>query len=86
MLGGVVKSSDLVAGQEGLESSCGVLRLVSSPQVACGQDHSLFLTDRGEVFSCGWGADGQTGEAGASRAAWPLLSKGLQAGEIWRRG
>ncbi|XP_070316301.1 RCC1-like G exchanging factor-like protein isoform X6 [Odocoileus virginianus] len=29
-------------------------------QVACGQDHSLFLTDRGEVYSCGWGADGQT--------------------------
>ncbi|KAL6087634.1 hypothetical protein STEG23_035378 [Scotinomys teguina] len=30
-------------------------------QVVCGQDHSLFLTDRGEVYSCGWGADGQTG-------------------------
>lgn len=30
-------------------------------QVACGQDHSLFLTDRGSVFACGWGADGQTG-------------------------
>uniref|UniRef100_A0A4W2H9S6 RCC1 like n=1 Tax=Bos indicus x Bos taurus TaxID=30522 RepID=A0A4W2H9S6_BOBOX len=30
-------------------------------QVACGQDHSLFLTDQGEVYSCGWGADGQTG-------------------------
>ncbi|XP_051691424.2 RCC1-like G exchanging factor-like protein isoform X2 [Oryctolagus cuniculus] len=30
-------------------------------QVACGQDHSLFVTDRGEVYSCGWGADGQTG-------------------------
>ncbi|XP_072799182.1 RCC1-like G exchanging factor-like protein isoform X2 [Vicugna pacos] len=31
-------------------------------QVACGQDHSLFLTHKGEVYSCGWGADGQTGE------------------------
>ncbi|XP_064152156.1 RCC1-like G exchanging factor-like protein isoform X3 [Loxodonta africana] len=30
-------------------------------QVACGQDHSLFLTDKGEVYACGWGADGQTG-------------------------
>ncbi|KAM6911681.1 RCC1-like G exchanging factor-like protein isoform 2-T4 [Lycodopsis pacificus] len=30
-------------------------------QVACGQDHSLFLTETGKVFSCGWGADGQTG-------------------------
>ncbi|XP_074120103.1 RCC1-like G exchanging factor-like protein [Sminthopsis crassicaudata] len=30
-------------------------------QIVCGQDHSLFLTDKGEVYSCGWGADGQTG-------------------------
>ncbi|KAM4795095.1 RCC1-like G exchanging factor-like protein [Rhinophrynus dorsalis] len=30
-------------------------------QVACGQDHSLFRTEKGEVYSCGWGADGQTG-------------------------
>ncbi|XP_071479604.1 RCC1-like G exchanging factor-like protein [Diadema antillarum] len=30
-------------------------------QIACGHDHSLFLTDAGHVYSCGWGADGQTG-------------------------
>uniref|UniRef100_A0A8C5LLN9 RCC1-like G exchanging factor-like protein n=1 Tax=Leptobrachium leishanense TaxID=445787 RepID=A0A8C5LLN9_9ANUR len=30
-------------------------------QIACGQDHSLFRTEKGEVYSCGWGADGQTG-------------------------
>ncbi|XP_075760401.1 RCC1-like G exchanging factor-like protein isoform X2 [Pelodiscus sinensis] len=30
-------------------------------QVVCGQDHSLFRTEKGEVYSCGWGADGQTG-------------------------
>ncbi|XP_053130871.1 RCC1-like G exchanging factor-like protein isoform X2 [Hemicordylus capensis] len=30
-------------------------------QVACGQDHSLFRTEKGEVYSCGWGVDGQTG-------------------------
>ncbi|KAI3373980.1 hypothetical protein L3Q82_022551 [Scortum barcoo] len=30
-------------------------------QVACGQDHSLFLTEAGKVLACGWGADGQTG-------------------------
>ncbi|KAJ9596435.1 hypothetical protein L9F63_012553, partial [Diploptera punctata] len=29
--------------------------------IECGQDHSLFITEHGEVFSCGWGADGQTG-------------------------
>uniref|UniRef100_A0A8B9TN09 RCC1 like n=1 Tax=Anas platyrhynchos TaxID=8839 RepID=A0A8B9TN09_ANAPL len=30
-------------------------------QVVCGQDHSLFRTEKGTVFACGWGADGQTG-------------------------
>lgn len=30
-------------------------------QVACGLDHVLALTDSGQVFSCGWGADGQMG-------------------------
>ncbi|GLV43021.1 uncharacterized protein CBL_13618 [Carabus blaptoides fortunei] len=29
--------------------------------VQCGQDHSLLYTDKGRVYSCGWGADGQTG-------------------------
>ncbi|XP_072376444.1 RCC1-like G exchanging factor-like protein [Diabrotica undecimpunctata] len=29
--------------------------------VTCGQDHSLLLTEDGCVYSCGWGADGQTG-------------------------
>ncbi|CAL1540172.1 unnamed protein product [Lymnaea stagnalis] len=30
-------------------------------KVVCGQDHTLFLTQSGEVYSCGLGADGQTG-------------------------
>ncbi|KAJ8913643.1 hypothetical protein NQ315_007360 [Exocentrus adspersus] len=29
--------------------------------IECGQDHSLALTEDGSVYSCGWGADGQTG-------------------------
>lgn len=29
--------------------------------VQCGQDHTLILTKDGCVYSCGWGADGQTG-------------------------
>lgn len=29
--------------------------------IICGLDHSLILTENGKVFSCGWGADGQTG-------------------------
>lgn len=30
-------------------------------EIVCGLDHSLLLTENGKVFSCGWGADGQTG-------------------------
>lgn len=29
--------------------------------IVCGLDHSLFVTEKGKVFSCGWSADGQTG-------------------------
>eukprot|EP00052_Salpingoeca_macrocollata_P012705 m.99075 g.99075 ORF g.99075 m.99075 type:complete len:490 (+) comp18590_c0_seq4:353-1822(+) len=37
------------------------LRKVPMTEVACGWDHTLFLSQEGELFSCGWGADGQTG-------------------------
>ncbi|XP_053200632.1 RCC1-like G exchanging factor-like protein [Panonychus citri] len=30
-------------------------------KVVCGQDHTLFLLKSGEVYACGWSADGQTG-------------------------
>ncbi|KAH8360992.1 hypothetical protein KR093_006222 [Drosophila rubida] len=30
--------------------------------VECGQDHTMFLTKQGKVYTCGWGADGQTGQ------------------------
>lgn len=49
-------------------------------QVACGQDHSLFLTDRGEVYSCGWGADGQTGLGHYSITSTPTKLGGDLAG------
>lgn len=29
--------------------------------IECGINHSMFLTKLGQVFSCGWSADGQTG-------------------------
>ncbi|XP_021940725.1 RCC1-like G exchanging factor-like protein isoform X2 [Zootermopsis nevadensis] len=29
--------------------------------IECGQDHSLFVNENGEVYACGCGADGQTG-------------------------
>ena len=29
--------------------------------IECGVNHSLFLSQNGKVYSCGWSADGQTG-------------------------
>ncbi|XP_058854343.1 RCC1-like G exchanging factor-like protein [Acipenser ruthenus] len=45
-------------------------------QVACGQDHSLFLTDTGNVYSCGWGADGQTGLGHHRVSSQPTMLRG----------
>ncbi|XP_037544147.1 RCC1-like G exchanging factor-like protein [Nematolebias whitei] len=49
-------------------------------QVACGQDHSLFLTETGKVFACGWGADGQTGLGHHSVSSQPVEVGGDLAG------
>lgn len=49
-------------------------------QVACGQDHSVFLTEKGSVYSCGWGADGQTGLGHHNKASCPLPVGGDLAG------
>ncbi|XP_036380989.1 RCC1-like G exchanging factor-like protein [Megalops cyprinoides] len=49
-------------------------------QVACGQDHSLFLTQTGRVYACGWGADGQTGLGHHNMTAHPVPVAGALAG------
>ncbi|XP_054857167.1 RCC1-like G exchanging factor-like protein [Eublepharis macularius] len=49
-------------------------------QVACGQDHSLFRTEKGDVYSCGWGADGQTGLGHYDCASTPTKLGGDIAG------
>ncbi|XP_046907833.1 RCC1-like G exchanging factor-like protein [Hypomesus transpacificus] len=49
-------------------------------QVACGQDHSLFLTETGKVYACGWGADGQTGLGHLDMSATALPVRGDLAG------
>jgi len=38
-----------------------VMEVEKVKSIVCGQDHSLMLTEVGELYSCGWGADGQTG-------------------------
>ncbi|XP_043910067.1 RCC1-like G exchanging factor-like protein [Protopterus annectens] len=49
-------------------------------EVACGQDHSLFRTDKGEIYSCGWGADGQTGLGHHNMTSTPTKLAGDIAG------
>ncbi|XP_070533200.1 RCC1-like G exchanging factor-like protein isoform X2 [Ptychodera flava] len=48
----------------------------SVTQIACGHDHSLFLTEKGEVYSCGWGADGQTGLGHYNTSSQPAKLEG----------
>ncbi|XP_067666214.1 RCC1-like G exchanging factor-like protein isoform X2 [Haliotis asinina] len=45
-------------------------------KVVCGQDHTLFLTDTGQVYSCGLGADGQTGLGSYKNVSVPTLVEG----------
>ena len=50
----------------------------SSPvvKVVCGMDHSLFLTENGQVYACGWGTDGQTGLGNVATTSEPTALKG----------
>lgn len=49
-------------------------------QIACGQDHSLFRTEKGEIYACGWGADGQTGLGHYNSTGTPTKLNGDIAG------
>ncbi|KAM3958604.1 RCC1-like G exchanging factor-like protein [Aphomia sociella] len=44
--------------------------------VCCGQDHTLFITESGKVYACGWGADGQTGIGTYENQGAPAAVKG----------
>lgn len=50
-------------------------------EVTCGQDHTLFLTESGALYACGWGADGQTGLGHYDSTDSPKLVKGDIFGE-----
>jgi len=52
----IVEGEDYMRNQDAYE-----LNLERVSKIVCGQDHSLLLTEDGELWSCGWGADGQTG-------------------------
>lgn len=45
-------------------------------KLECGQDHSMFLAEDGKLFSCGWGADGQTGLGHYDNQIKPCQVKG----------
>ncbi|XP_036335085.1 LOW QUALITY PROTEIN: RCC1-like G exchanging factor-like protein [Rhagoletis pomonella] len=49
--------------------------------VECGQDHTMFLTRMGCVYSCGWSADGQTGKGNYDSNFEIEPAKGDIAGE-----
>ena len=49
--------------------------------IICGQDHTLFLTKNGAVYSCGLGADGQTGVGHFENIGVPKAVKGDIEGE-----
>lgn len=42
----------------------------------CGLDHSFFLTSGGQLYACGWGADGQTGLETFAAQGPPLQVRG----------
>jgi alpha-tubulin suppressor-like RCC1 family protein len=50
-------------------------------QIECGQDHSLFLTKTGELYACGWSADGQTGLGSYDNQPRPTKIRGDLEGE-----
>lgn len=49
--------------------------------IVCGQDHTIFLTESGSLYACGWGADGQTGLGHYNNQHQPELVQGDIKGE-----
>jgi len=49
--------------------------------IVCGQDHSVFVNTLGQVYACGWGDDGQTGQGTPGKLEQPTIVQGEIAGE-----
>jgi RCC1-like G exchanging factor-like protein len=60
-----------------------ITNLGGSPiqSIVCGQDHSVFVNTLGQVYACGWGDDGQTGQGTPGKLAEPTIVQGDIAGE-----
>lgn len=67
---GIINRIDKLAGDDDVVES-----------VECGQDHTLFLMRSGNVYSCGWGADGQTGLDNFDNTSEPQQVEGDIKGE-----
>ncbi|OWA52315.1 Williams-Beuren syndrome chromosomal region 16 protein-like protein [Hypsibius exemplaris] len=74
---------DVIAGENYFNRTT-IHRIQDLPEdithIECGQDTSYFLTSKGEVYACGWGADGQTGQGDYNITATPKLIRGDIAG------
>ena len=55
------------------------LRGVRVAAIAAGSDHSMVLTDEGEVLSFGWGRDGRLGHGDEERQLVPKVIADLRA-------
>ena len=72
----VIEDEDYFVNQVVHELEVGLIKAV-----VAGQDHSLMVSVTGEVFSCGWGADGQTGLGHYNNCGQPTRLRGDIQGE-----
>lgn len=52
--------------------------------VACGEEHTAFLTESGKVFTCGSSSHGQLGHGSERSCDVPTLVQALQEREVWQ--
>ncbi len=47
-------------------------------EICCGHRHTIFITDKGEAFSCGEGVDGKLGHGDEESLLFPKLNQSLK--------
>lgn len=61
----IIEDEEYFNNPANLQNISNNLELASDDEVVsvkCGQDHTCFMTKNGHVLTCGWSADGQTGQ------------------------